>query len=278
MEPGRSDRADRRRAAAALDTGQQQAGRGIATVQAGLGQGGQHALAAELLLFVGIVALRAVATYGPAPKGGKDLPADQFGPLFILGNGFAAFFVLAFLAARGGTAAKVAVAGGLLIDVALLMKSVPHIDQIAAVYAEPRKYKPLDLEGTYATGDASVLPPALALELQTGQLPPAPKGKSAAAAMSYARKSLTAFGLRLTEWGDLVRLWNRESGWNYRATNPSSGAYGIPQSLPADKMASAGADWKTNPFTQIRWGLGYIRQRYGSISAAWAHEQHFGWY
>lgn len=266
------------------DTAQQQAGRGIATVQAGLGQGGQHALAAELLLFVGIVALRAVATYGPAPAGKdgkpakKDLPADQFGPLFILGNGFVAFFVLAFLAARGGTTAKVAVAGGALIDVALLMKSIPHIDQIAAVYAEPRKYVPEKLTGTYATGDASVLPPGLAYELSTGQLPPAPKGKGPAAAMAYARKSLTAFGLRLSEWGDLVKLWNQESGWRVAATNPSSGAYGIPQALPADKMASAGADWKTNPFTQIRWGLGYIRQRYGSIAAAWAHEQHFGWY
>lgn len=171
-----------------------------------------------------------------------------------------------------------AVAGGLLIDVALLMKSVPHIDQLAAVYAEPRKYVPVNMSGTYATGDASVLPPALALELTSGQLPPAPKGKGPAAAMSYARKSLTAFGLKVSEFPLLVKLWNQESGWNLNATNPSSGAYGIPQSLPPEKMASAGKDWKTNPFTQIRWGLGYIRDRYGSISAAWAHEQHFSWY
>lgn len=81
-----------------------------------------------------------------------------------------------------------------------------------------------------------------------------------------------------TEMNDLIMLWNRESGWNPQAYNSSSGATGIPQSLPGDKMASAGADWKTNPATQITWGLGYIKQRYGSPSAAWAHEQSAGWY
>ncbi len=61
-------------------------------------------------------------------------------------------------------------------------------------------------------------------------------------------------------------------------STPSSGAYGIPQALPADKMASAGADWLTNPITQIRWGISYIQGRYGSPAAAWAHEESFGWY
>jgi hypothetical protein len=77
-------------------------------------------------------------------------------------------------------------------------------------------------------------------------------------------------------WGDsanqsaLVSLWNGESGFATTATNPSSGAFGIPQSLPGSKMASAGADWKTNPATQIKWGLGYIKDTYGSPSAAYA--------
>jgi hypothetical protein len=75
-----------------------------------------------------------------------------------------------------------------------------------------------------------------------------------------------------------VKLWNKESGWRWNASNPDSGAYGIGQALPGDKMASAGSDWKTNPFTQIKWGLGYIKDQYGSIASAWAHEQHFGWY
>jgi murein DD-endopeptidase MepM/ murein hydrolase activator NlpD len=80
------------------------------------------------------------------------------------------------------------------------------------------------------------------------------------------------------QYGCLVLLWNRESGWNYRADNPSSSAYGIPQALPGSKMASAGADWRTNPATQIRWGLGYIRARYGTPCGAWAHSQSSGWY
>ncbi len=66
------------------------------------------------------------------------------------------------------------------------------------------------------------------------------------------------------QWGCLESLWMKESGWNERAMNPSSGAYGIPQSLPGPKMASAGGDWQTNAATQIEWGLGYIKGRYGT--------------
>lgn len=84
-------------------------------------------------------------------------------------------------------------------------------------------------------------------------------------------------------WGDdefacLVALWNRESGWNAAAYNASSGAYGIPQALPGSKMSSAGADWQTNPATQIAWGLGYISGRYGTACGAWNHSQTSGWY
>ncbi|MFD3608471.1 aggregation-promoting factor C-terminal-like domain-containing protein [Streptomyces atroolivaceus] len=71
----------------------------------------------------------------------------------------------------------------------------------------------------------------------------------------------------------------RESGWNYKATNPSSGAYGIMQALPGSKMASAGADWQTNPATQIKWGLSYMNSdRYGSPCAAWSFWQANHWY
>lgn len=84
-------------------------------------------------------------------------------------------------------------------------------------------------------------------------------------------------------WNDdqfrcLVALWQKESRWNPYAENPYSGAYGIPQSLPGNKMASAGADWQTNPATQIRWGLGYIAGRYGDPCGAWGHSQSVGWY
>ena len=89
---------------------------------------------------------------------------------------------------------------------------------------------------------------------------------------------LGSFGWSSGEFSCLVSLWDRESGWNTYASNPSSGAYGIPQVLPGSKMASAGADWATNPATQIRWGLGYIQQVYGSPCAAWGHSQSVGWY
>ncbi len=84
-------------------------------------------------------------------------------------------------------------------------------------------------------------------------------------------------------WGDdqfacLVALWNKESGWRVNALNRSSGAYGIPQSLPGNKMASAGADWETSAATQITWGLGYISGRYGTPCGAWGHSQRVGWY
>ncbi|MGO4690052.1 hypothetical protein [Glaciibacter sp. 2TAF33] len=84
-------------------------------------------------------------------------------------------------------------------------------------------------------------------------------------------------------WGEdqfacLVPLWARESGWNVNAYNSSSGATGIPQALPGSKMASAGADWQTNPATQITWGLGYISGRYGTPCAAWDHSESAGWY
>ena len=76
----------------------------------------------------------------------------------------------------------------------------------------------------------------------------------------------------------LDELWTRESNFETGATNPHSGAYGIPQSLPAAKMAAAGADWQTSPATQIRWGLGYIAATYGTPCAAWSHEEAAGWY
>jgi hypothetical protein len=80
------------------------------------------------------------------------------------------------------------------------------------------------------------------------------------------------------QWGCLESLWMKESGWNERAMNTSSGAYGIPQSLPGTKMASAGGDWQTNAATQIEWGLGYIKARYGTPCGAWGHSQAKGWY
>lgn len=76
-------------------------------------------------------------------------------------------------------------------------------------------------------------------------------------------------------WAEIIR---RESGWNPQATNPSSGAYGLPQSLPGNKMASMGTDWKTNPYTQLKWMYNYMVKRYGSISGAMTWWNSHGWY
>lgn len=81
-----------------------------------------------------------------------------------------------------------------------------------------------------------------------------------------------------SDYQALVNLWERESNWNANAHNKSSGAHGIPQSLPASKMSSEGSDYYTNGYTQIRWGLKYIKERYGSPSAAWQHFQNKNWY
>ena len=80
------------------------------------------------------------------------------------------------------------------------------------------------------------------------------------------------------QWACLDALWTRESGWQMVWNTAGSGAYGIPQALPAAKMAAAGPDWLTDPATQIRWGLSYIRGAYGTPCAAWQHETADGWY
>ncbi|MDK8353638.1 G5 domain-containing protein [Actinotignum sanguinis] len=113
-------------------------------------------------------------------------------------------------------------------------------------------------DGSGAAAVASVVPAGTAQEIASGML--------------------SAYGWGQDQFSCLVTLWNRESNWNHLAENSSSGAYGIPQALPGSKMASAGADWQTNPATQIRWGLGYIEGRYGSPCAALGHSNSRGWY
>jgi hypothetical protein len=108
--------------------------------------------------------------------------------------------------------------------------------------------------------------------------PPAGVVVDRAAAKAYAASVLPAFGWGSDQFRCLDLLWTRESGWRANAYNASSGAYGIPQSLPGSKMASAGADWRTNAATQIDWGLSYISSRYGLPCEAWAHSEAYNWY
>jgi hypothetical protein len=103
---------------------------------------------------------------------------------------------------------------------------------------------------------------------------PAPSGSP----QSIAQSMLKSFGWSPGQFSCLKPLWQHESSWSVSASNSSTGAYGIPQAAPGSKMASAGPDWKTNASTQIKWGLGYIKDTYGSPCAAWSHEQADGWY
>lgn len=122
-----------------------------------------------------------------------------------------------------------------------------------------------------AAEQARVAAEEAAAALAAGNTPEGAKATAAAMAASD-------FGWGADQFSCLESLWNRESGWNYEAYNASSGATGIPQSLPGSKMASAGDDWETNATTQIRWGLGYISSVYGTPCSAWGHSESVGWY
>ncbi|MFB0628271.1 transglycosylase SLT domain-containing protein [Streptomyces sp. AB3(2024)] len=98
---------------------------------------------------------------------------------------------------------------------------------------------------------------------------------------SYTVAQVRAIAQQLVPSGQFQcfsNIINEESTWNYQAVNSSSGAYGLVQALPGSKMASAGSDWRTNPATQIKWGLGYMNERYGSPCSAWSFHQANGWY
>ncbi|BBH66763.1 hypothetical protein ACTI_34480 [Actinoplanes sp. OR16] len=110
----------------------------------------------------------------------------------------------------------------------------------------------------------------------TGPIPGSCKEFSGSRAVGCTLMLAKGFGI--AEFPCLNQLWNKESGWNYKAENRSSGAYGIPQALPGSKMGSVAADWKTNPATQIKWGLGYVKGRYKTPCGAWTYFQNNGHY
>jgi resuscitation-promoting factor RpfB len=129
---------------------------------------------------------------------------------------------------------------------------------------------------------ASAVAAGLVLAAAQGHSHPGSAGATLASASStvaLGQQLASAYGWGSgAEWTCLDELWTRESGWRMVWNYAGSGAYGIPQALPASKMAAAGADYMTNPATQIRWGLGYIRGTYGDPCTAWAHEQADSWY
>ena len=153
--------------------------------------------------------------------------------------------------------------------------AVAEVDRVAAEQAAAAAAAKAAAEQAAAEAAAAKQPAAAARS--AASRPAAPTDPSGAQAI--ARDLMAAqYGWGDDQFGCLVPLWQRESGWNVNAYNASSGATGIPQALPGSKMASAGADWQTNPATQITWGLGYISQRYGTPCAAWDHSESVGWY
>ena len=187
-------------------------------------------------------------------------------PRWVLG-------VFAYLVSIGLVAVVLVEPSGLSSAATLAAASDP-----AAIADEPGQTLQVD-----QTGDAGQARDAFAVVK-----PPPPKPAASVApaagvpdpgtAKAIAFDMVTARGWGQSEYDCLVALWNKESHWNVYAHNVRSGAYGIPQALPGSKMATAGADWATNPATQITWGLGYIAGRYGTPCGAWGHSQLKGWY
>lgn len=134
-----------------------------------------------------------------------------------------------------------------------------------------------------AEAEAAAAAAAEASNNSSSNTAPAPAPAPAVSVDPGSAQAIAYDMVRSRGWGDaefncLVALWNKESGWRVNAMNPYSGAYGIPQALPGNKMATAGADWQTSAATQITWGLGYIQGRYGTPCGAWGHSQAVGWY
>lgn len=158
-------------------------------------------------------------------------------------------------------------------QVAQAAKQKAADDAARAAAARAAAAQPQPQPQTPDAGSGGWIPPEILLPNIPGGAVNDPAG-----AQAYASSRLGAYGWGQSEFSCLVRLWTQESSWLTNATNPSSGAYGIAQSLPPGKYSSAGNDWLTNYRTQIEWGLGYIRDRYGSPCGAWAHEVSIGWY
>ncbi|MEW2085943.1 transglycosylase SLT domain-containing protein [Streptomyces sp. NPDC005283] len=125
-------------------------------------------------------------------------------------------------------------------------------------------------------GSALVLGTAgMALGMNPGTAAAAPTSENGSGSPKAIAQKMIADDAQFQCFSKIVE---HESGWNVNASNPSSGAYGLVQALPGGKMSSAGADWKTNPATQIKWGLDYMKSRYGSPCGAWSSWQAQGWY
>ncbi|MET3811494.1 hypothetical protein [Arthrobacter sp. UYEF3] len=173
-----------------------------------------------------------------------------------------------------------------LLDLERLGSNIPASPSAVSVEAQASENKPAEAPAPAAPpapAPAPIAPPAPApVAAPAPAAPPAPVQPVAvddpAGAQAYAAAQLPAHGWAASEMQCLLKLWTRESDWRTTATNASSGAYGVVQSLPAEKMASAGPDYLTNYRTQINWGLQYVQERYGSPCGALNFHYANNWY
>lgn len=165
----------------------------------------------------------------------------------------------------------------------------PGLEEIPA--SDPAADAPASAAAGPAPAEAPETPPTNVAAAAAAPATPAPAAEPApapapspevlddpAGAQAYAATQLASYGWNASQMPCLQKLWTKESDWRTTATNPTSGAYGIVQSLPAEKMVSAGADYRTNYRTQINWGLNYIKHRYGSPCGALNFHYANNWY
>jgi hypothetical protein len=171
------------------------------------------------------------------------------------------------LAVSGPALALLAVTGGLLGSAGAAPTATAGPGHLASVSSRPTAARPIILDALSAPQSRS----AVSASASRPRHRPTPRQIAWTMLRRFRWSSARQFPY-------LSKLWKRESGWNVHALNPYSGAAGIPQAVPGSKMASAGPDWWSNAWTQIRWGLRYIRARYGSPRNAWYHEISVGWY
>jgi hypothetical protein len=179
------------------------------------------------------------------------------------------------------------VATGLSVSAGVSAKGVPSLDGVVKLSAGKNNSVADDVlaereqSASRSVGDRRQQADSLktaALSDATGVAKTRTENLSQADPRTLAKALMPLYGLASSEFSCVDNIWEHESHWNVHADNPYSSAYGIPQALPGSKMSSAGPDWQNSAETQIRWGLGYIRDRYGSACAAWSYKQSHGWY
>jgi len=182
------------------------------------------------------------------------------------------------LTSVAAAATGVAVSGGVLASPAEFSTAaaeLPGVSPLSAADLADRAQGEVSRSDNRLAADPTK---AAALSADGGSAVTVTRDIAAGDPREIARALLAEFGFGQDQFACLDAIWSQESGWRVDADNPYSSAYGIPQALPGSKMASAGDDWETNAATQIRWGLGYIADRYGTPCSAWGFKQGHGWY